>query len=108
MTSPVIQDPPRAEPDWEDELARVGFVRRMIRARRWYGADWWFVAISGVMVAFFIVLALFPGIFAPYSPTAQVGPRFLSPGEPPHVPLLVVPAGSTVASLEDLATGPDS
>lgn len=108
MTAPVAQEPPRTEPDWEEELARVGFVRRMLRARRWYGADWWFVAISGVMVAFFIVLALFPGMIAPYAPDEQVGSRFLAPGEQPDVPLLVVPAGSTIATLEDLATGPDS
>ncbi len=33
---------------WEVELKRVGFVRRIFMARHWYGADWWFVAISAV------------------------------------------------------------
>ena len=91
-----------------DELARVGLARRMFAARRWYGADWWFVAISVVMVAGFIVLALFPGLIAPHAPDEQVGPRFLAPGEVPDVPVLVVTADSTVESLEGLAVGPDA
>ena len=64
--------------DWENELERVGFVRRIFLARRWYGADWWFVAISTVMVIGFIVVALFPGLFAPHKPDEIVGPRFLA------------------------------
>jgi len=69
--------------DWEDELQRVGFVRRIFIARRWYGADWWFVAVSALMVVAFITIALFPGWFAPHSPDDLVGPRFLAPGEHP-------------------------
>ena len=79
---------------WESELEQVGFVRRMFLARRWYGTDWWFVAISTLMVIGFIVVALVPGLFAPYSPDALVGPRFLAPGEHPAVPVLIVPADS--------------
>lgn len=108
MTSPVTEDAPRTEPDWRDDLARVGFVRRALLGRRWYGADWWFVAIASVMVGCFVILALFPGVFAPYGPHAQVGPRFLAPGEEPDVPLLVVPAGSGLSRLADLAVGPDA
>ena len=48
---------------------------------KWYGADWWFVAISSVLVIIFIIIAIIPGLFAPYSPDAQVGPSFLAPGE---------------------------
>ncbi len=89
--------------DWEDELQRVGFVRRIFLARRWYGADWWFVAISALMVVGFITIALFPGWFAPYSPDDLVGPRFLAPGEHPAIPVLIVPADSDIETLRDLA-----
>lgn len=92
---------------WEEDLARVGFVRRVLQARRWYGADWWFVALSALMVAGFIILAIAPGLFAPHGPTAQVGPRFLAPGEQPDVPLMVVGSDAPFEELEDLARGPD-
>ena len=46
---------------WQNDLLRVGFFRRLFMARKWYGADWWFVAISAVMVLAFIFVALFPG-----------------------------------------------
>lgn len=88
---------------WESELERVGFVRRMFLARRWYGADWWFVAISSIMVVAFIVIAVVPGWFAPFNPDAIVGPRFLSPGQHPAVPVLIVAANSPVNELKDLA-----
>ena len=93
---------PEAE-SWESELEQVGFVRRMFLARRWYGTDWWFVAISSLMVVGFIVVALVPGLFTSYSPYALVGPRFLAPGEHPAVPVLIVPASSSVNVLKDLA-----
>lgn len=93
------------EPDtgWEHDLERVGFVRRLLMGRQWYGADWWFVAISSVMVAIFIIVALAPGLFAPYAPDERVGPRFLPPGASPDVPVLVVTETSEVTELEDLA-----
>lgn len=89
--------------EWEEELSRVGLVRRLLIARKWYGADWWFVAISAVMVLAFIIIALIPGVLAPYDPLVQVGPRFLAPGATPDVPILVVPEGSGIQDLEDLA-----
>jgi peptide/nickel transport system permease protein len=101
-------EPSDARVQLADELARVGLARRMFAARRWYGADWWFVAISVVMVAGFITLALFPGLIAPHPPDEQVGPRFLAPGEVPDVPVLIVTADSTAESLESLAVGPDA
>ena len=93
--------------DWEDQLERVGFVRRIFLARRWYGADWWFVAISTVMVIVFIIIALFPSWFAPYRPDEIVGPRFLAPGEHPEVPVLIVPIDSAFNELRDLAVPAD-
>jgi peptide/nickel transport system permease protein len=91
---------------WEVELTRVGFVRRLFMARRWYGADWWFVAISTIAVVAFIIIALFPGLFAPYSPDALVGPSFLAPGAHVDLPVLVVPVNSPVNKLADLAVPP--
>ncbi len=88
---------------WEVELQRVGFVRRLLNARRWYGADWWFVAISSVLVVIFIIIALFPKLFAPYEPDVQVGPTFLAPGAYPPVPVLIVPTSSSVQTLKDMA-----
>src|SRR4030042_965397 len=83
-------------PVWEQDLQKVGFVRRIFRARKWYGADWWFVAISAIMVVGFIILALIPAPFAPYNPHEIVGSSFLAPGKTPPIPLLVVPQGSPV------------
>jgi len=94
---------PSPETAWQDDLEKVGFVRRILAARHWYGADWWLVAISAVMVAIFMIIALFPQFFAPYSPFELVGPRFLAPGEQPPVPVLIVPQDSSVETLEDLA-----
>lgn len=91
---------------WEVELKRVGFVRRLFIARRWYGADWWFVAISAVAVVAFIIIAFFPGLFAPYNPDDLVGPSFLAPGAHVDLPILVVPAASPVNKLQDLAVPP--
>ena len=93
---------------WEVELRRVGFVRRLLMARRWYGADWWFVAISGVAVLAFIIIAILPGLFAPYSPFALVGPPFLAPGAHVDLPVLIVPKKSSVKTLPDLAVPPDA
>jgi hypothetical protein len=98
--------PPEITPDtatWEVELEKAGFVRRILNARKWYGADWWFVTISAVLVVIFIIIAIVPGLFAPYAPDALVGPSFLAPGAYPPVPVLVVPNTSTANSLKDLA-----
>lgn len=85
-----------------EELDRVGFARRILRSRRWYGADWWFVAVAAVMVAGFLVVAAFPGAIAPYPPDVQVGPRFLPPGGAPDIPV-VVSLGGAYPTLADLA-----
>ncbi len=99
----MTEAPPEV-PVWRTDLERIGLVRRILRARRWYRADWWFVAISSVLVAGFVVLALVPGVFAPHDPREQVGPRLLAPGEAPELEALVVPAGSGVNELADLVS----
>ena len=88
--------------EWREDLQKVGFVRRLLAGRRWYGADWWLVAISAVMVLGFIILALFPSLFANYGPDEQAGPRFLAPGASPDVPVLVSLVSSGITELSDL------
>jgi peptide/nickel transport system permease protein len=95
-------------PAWEEDLKNVGFFRRVLRARKWYGADWWFVAISAVMVVGFLLMAIIPGLIAPYGPHQIVGSSFLAPGEHPPVPVLVVHQESPVQNLRDLAVPSDS
>ncbi|MEX2162026.1 MAG: ABC transporter permease [Anaerolineales bacterium] len=104
MTESRKQAPSAIEtPNWEADLQRIGLVRRIFLARRWYGVDWWLVAISSVMVAAFIIVALVPGWFAPFGPDELVGSRFLAPGEQPGAPVLIVPADSSISELKDLA-----
>jgi hypothetical protein len=103
VTKERLPEAPAEAETWERELERVGLMRRILNGRRWYGADWWFVAISAGMVVGFIVVALFPGVFAPYQPDALVGTRFLAPGAHPALPVLVVLKGSSINNLKDLA-----
>lgn len=90
-------------PDWMLDLDRVGFVRRMLLARKWYGGDWWFVVISAALLLFILLLGIFPQWFAPYDPRAEVGPSLLAPGEPPSAYVLVVQADSGVTELSQIA-----
>jgi peptide/nickel transport system permease protein len=103
VTKERLTEAPAETERWEEELERVGLVRRILNARRWYGADWWFVGVSAMMVVVFIVVALFPAVFAPYQPDQLVGPRFLAPGAHPALPVLVVAKDSSINSLKDLA-----
>lgn len=89
---------------WRQDLDRVGFVRRMLMARKWYGGDWWFVAISAIMLLFIIIIGVFPQWFAPHDPRAEVGPSLLAPGERPQGYIMIVRADSNVDELRDIAT----
>jgi peptide/nickel transport system permease protein len=100
-TAPETDATPTAVADWELELQKVGFVRRILRARRWYRADWWFVAISSVMVVGFLVIAAFPQWFATYDPLEQVGPRLLAPGELPEQEILILREDSPYTAIAD-------
>jgi peptide/nickel transport system permease protein len=93
---------------WQEDLERAGFVRRILRralqARKWYGADWWFVVFSAVLLVFFVLVAIVPQVFAPYDPKAEVGPSLLAPGEPPQGYILVTRASDHVTDLRQVAT----
>jgi peptide/nickel transport system permease protein len=87
--------------DWELELQKVGFARRIFMARKWYRTDWWFVAIATVMVVGFLIVAAVPQWLAAHDPLEQVGPRLLAPRELPEQEILVVPIGGTVTAIAD-------
>jgi ABC-type dipeptide/oligopeptide/nickel transport system permease subunit len=91
-------------PQWQLDLDRVGFVRRLFLARRWYGGDWWFVAISAVLLLFIIIVGVFPQWFAPYDPRAEVGPSLLAPGEMAPAYVLVAPKSAKIESLRQVAS----
>jgi peptide/nickel transport system permease protein len=95
---------PQSVPDWQLELDRVGFVRRMLLARKWYGGDWWFVVISAIMLLLIVIVGIFPQWFAPYDPKVEVGPSLLAPGEVPLGYVLIVQKESGVQALPEIAT----
>ncbi len=98
----TVTTSPEAVPQWQLDLERVGFVRKALMARKWYGGDWWFVVISAILLLFIITVGVFPQLFAPYDPKAEVGPSLLAPGEAPAEYILVVPAGSGIKELRDI------
>jgi peptide/nickel transport system permease protein len=89
-------------PEWLLDLDKVGFVRRLFLARKWYGGDWWFVVVSAVLLIFFILVGVFPNWFAPYDPSAEVGPSLLPPGQPPSSYVLVAPVTSGNITVQDI------
>jgi peptide/nickel transport system permease protein len=102
MPKPPIINSQESVPQWQLDLDQVGFLRRLLLARKWYGGDWWFVLISAILLLFFIILGLFPQWFAPYDPHAEVGPSLLAPGEPPSAYVLVVKTNSGITSLQQV------
>jgi peptide/nickel transport system permease protein len=95
---------PGEVPQWQQDLDQVGFVRRFLRARKWYGGDWWFVVISAVLLLFILVVGIFPFLFAPYDPREEVGPSLLAPGTPPAAYVWVVQAATAYESLREVST----
>ncbi len=90
-----------AVPQWQTDLEQVGLVRRLLRARKWYGGDWWFVVIGATLLFAIILLALFPGWFAPFDPHEEVGPRLLAPGEVPDEEVVIGRAGEGIKDVAD-------
>jgi len=91
-------------PEWQLELDKVGWLRRMLLARKWYGGDWWFVLISAILLLFIITVGVFPQWFAPFDPREEVGPSLLAPGEEaPGLNVLVL-QDSEAVDFADIAT----
>jgi peptide/nickel transport system permease protein len=95
---------PQSVPDWQLELDRVGFVRRLLLARKWYGGDWWFVLFSAILLLCIIIVGIFPQWFAPYNPRSEIGPSLLAPGEPPSAFVLIARKGAGITSLRDIGS----
>ncbi len=93
-----------AVPEWQLELDKVGFVRKLLLARKWYKGDWWFVLVSAVLLLAIIILGVFPQWFAPYDPKAEVGPSLLAPGEETSGFLLLANIDDHVETLQEIAT----
>lgn len=89
-------------PEWLLDLDKVGFIRRLFLARKWYGGDWWFVVISAILLIGIIIIGVFPQWFAPYDPSAEVGPSLLPPGEPPSSYVLVAPLAAGDITIADI------
>ena len=100
-TKEIISD---AVPEWQIELDKVGFVRKLFLARKWYGGDWWFVVISAILLLFIIILGIFPQWFAPFDPREEVGPSLLGPGEEAPGLTVLVLADSSAEEFADVAT----
>jgi len=92
---------------WQQDLDHVGFVRRLLLARKWYGGDWWFVLISAILLAGVLALGIVPQAFAPYDPRAEVGPSLLAPGAQPSIYVLAVRRDARGTTLRDIG-GRDS
>lgn len=91
-------------PEWQLELDKVGFVRKLLLARKWYKGDWWFVLFSAILLLAIIILGVFPQWFAPYNPKEEVGPSLLAPGEETPGFLLMANMSDGVVTLQDIAT----
>ncbi len=94
---PPAPSPVRAA--WREQLDRVGFLRRALGARKWYGGTWWFVVIGASLLLAIITLAIVPQWFAPFDPKEEVGPRLLSPGETPDVEVIIGRAGEGIVDV---------
>ena len=92
-----------AVPEWQLEMDKVGFVRKLFLARKWYGGDWWFVLISAILLLFIITVGVFPQWFAPFDPREEVGPSLLGQGEEAPGLILLVGEDSTAESFADVA-----
>ncbi len=71
----VKTDSSTETPEWLLDLDKVGFVRRLFIARKWYGGDWWFVAISSVLLIFIILVGIFPNGSPPTTPQRKLAPH---------------------------------
>jgi peptide/nickel transport system permease protein len=94
---------PEVVEDWQLELENIGLVRKIFLSRKWYGGDWWFVAVSAVLLLFIVIVGIFPQWFAPYDPRAEVGPSLLAPGEMAPAYELITLADREIESIRDIS-----
>ena len=93
-----------AVPEWQLELDKVGFFRRLLLSRKWFKGDWWFVLISGILLITIITIGIFPQWFAPHDPREEVGPSLLGPGDETPTFLLFIDQSSDATTFADIAS----
>jgi peptide/nickel transport system permease protein len=86
---------------WE-EVRRIGFLRQIWQARRWHGVDWWLAVISAIGLLVFIIMALFPSVFAPYPYNKEAGPAKMAPFQKPSSHIMIVRSDSGYGSIEEI------
>jgi len=63
--------------------ALVQGLTPFMRMGRKYGLEWWILVFGALIILAIVVMAMFPGFFAPFSPYDQnTGPQLAPPGDP--------------------------
>jgi peptide/nickel transport system permease protein len=62
----------------------IGVLRRFLRGRRWYGAEWYITVAGGGILLLIVVITLLAPVLAPHDPNEFVGAPFTPPGGGPQ------------------------
>lgn len=62
----------------------IGILRRFLRGRKWYGAEWYITVAGGGILLLIIVITLLAPLLAPFDPNEFVGAQFTPPGGGPQ------------------------
>jgi peptide/nickel transport system permease protein len=77
--NPTTADEIPAGPEiWIDE--DIGFMRRLWRGRKWYGAEWYITVFGGMVLVLVTILTLAAPLISPYDPNDFVAAQFIPPG----------------------------
>lgn len=96
---PIIE---KMNEDLWKETERAGVLRQLLAARRKYRTDWWLAVLSALGLVIFLIIGLFPGLFAPYAYNEEVGPTLLAPGQTPDNYILIARADAGYTGLETI------
>ena len=80
----------------------IGILRRFLRGRKWYGAEWYITVAGGGILVLIIIITLLAPLLAPFDPNEFVGAPFTPPGGGPQA-LLVRTGQNPGLSSADLA-----
>ncbi len=58
----------------------IGLLRRFLRGRKWYGAEWYITVAGGSILLLIVSVTLLAPLLAPYDPNEFVGAPFTRPG----------------------------
>ena len=97
---------PTAEPGDPDQREwaplvdqNIGVLRRLLRGRTWYGAEWYITGFGAfILLAVLLTTSLAP-IIAPHDPNAFIGAPFTPPGE--GLQALIVREGESPTEVGD-------